>query len=253
MQLAEKKEFIADFTKELKNAKSIILTQYQGLDVISITKLRKQLKEVDSTMMVIKNRLALRAIEESGIESYGSIKEFFKGPVAVIVGNDDPTRAIKIFKDFAAENKLMEFKAAVIMDRFMDSSQVEKLADMPPKEVLIAQTVMMLNAPIQGFYNSLTGILRKFCYAVNDLKDKMEKGEIAAPAPLSEETPAAEQSEEKAAVEQAEVKEEAAQASEEASAEEQVEETSEAKSEEGKAEEKEEDNNTEEEPKKQEE
>lgn len=170
MQLKEKKQFVKGFVEELKNSKSVILTLYQGLGVNSINELRKKLKEADCEMRVVKNRLALRAIEEAGIESYFDIKEFFKGPVAVLLGNEDPSKAIKIFKGYVDENKLMEFKAAIIMDTFMNSSQIEKIADLPSKDVMIAKTVYALNAPIQGLCNSLAGIIKKALYALNDLK-----------------------------------------------------------------------------------
>lgn len=190
MQLAEKKQFVKEFSEEIKNAKSIILTHYQGLDVNNITKLRRKLKDADCTMRVIKNRLALRAIEETGIESYSAIKESFKGPVAILIGNDDPSRAIKIFKEYTDKNKLMEFKVGVIMDNIFDSSQIEKIAGLPSKDVMLTKTVIVLNAPIQGLYNTLSGVIKKLFYALSDLKEKKGEGETKVVEEPAEEAPA---------------------------------------------------------------
>jgi len=185
MQLEEKKQFVKEFKEELKEAKSIILTQYQGLKVNSINELRKKLQNAGCKMQVVKNRLALKSIEEAGIESYSSIRDFFKGPIAVLLGKEDPSQAIKIFKGYADDNKLMEFRAAVIRDNFIDVSQIEKIATLPSREVMLAKTVMTLNAPIQGLCNSLAGVIKKLFYALNDVKIKIEKGEIKVQEPKS--------------------------------------------------------------------
>jgi large subunit ribosomal protein L10 len=189
MQLEQKKQFVKDFSEKLKSSKSLILAYYQGLDVNNITELREKVKEAGCTMQVVKNRLALRAIDESGIESLAQLKEYFKGPVAVLLGENDPSGAIKIFKKYVDDNKLMEFKAAVISDNLFDAEQVAKIADLPSREELIAKTVYVFNAPIQGLCNVLAGIIKKLCYALNDLKEKKESGAIKTAEPATQEAP----------------------------------------------------------------
>ncbi|MFH1414882.1 MAG: 50S ribosomal protein L10 [Elusimicrobiota bacterium] len=184
MLLQGKKEFVKNFAEELKDSKSIVLVGYQGLEVNALTELRHKLKEVNFTMKVVKNRLAIRSVDECDIESYSGIKDFLKGPTALLIGSEeDPADAIKIFKGYAKEKELMDFKAGVISDKLYAADQIARIADLPAKNVLIAQTVMMLNSPIQGLYNSLAGIIKKLCYAINDLKGKIETGEIKQAVP----------------------------------------------------------------------
>jgi hypothetical protein len=122
----------------------------------------------------------LRAIDEVA-GGHAVLKDFFNGPVAVLMADEDPSQAVKIYKKYVDENELIEFKAAVISGNFYDSSRIEKIAGLPSKEVMIAKTVFVLNAPIQGLYNSLSGIIKKFLYALNDLKTKVEKEEESKP------------------------------------------------------------------------
>jgi len=181
MKLEQKKQVVEEFKKEVEASGSLILTSYQGLNVAGITELRRKLKEVNSRMLVIKNRLALRSIEGLGDE-YNELKEYFKGPVAVIVGDEDPSAAVKIFKKYADDNELMDLKAAVISGNYYERDKVIKLASLPSREALLGQVAGMMNAPIQGLYNVLGGVIKSFMYALNDLKSKMESGEIKAPA-----------------------------------------------------------------------
>ncbi len=234
MLLEGKKQFVKEFSGKIKDSKSLILVNYQGISVNNINELRRKLKAVNSRMQIIKNRLALRAIDDSGIESYAVLKDYFNGPVAVIIGDEDPTEAIKIYKEYTDQNKLMEFKVAVISDRLIDSSQIVKVANLPSREVMIAKTVMMLNAPISGFYNSLAGIIKKFCYVLNDLKIKIESGEVKTKGiqveesvpeeKVSDEVPPVQESIEEETVEGESVKDEGKQESTEESTEENTEE-----------------------------
>ena len=187
MQLQEKKQFVQEFKQHLEKFDSFILVNYQGLDVNSSNELRQSLKKSGCVMKIIKNRLAVRAIKEVANEDYTEMLGVFNGPTAVLLAGKEPSEAIKIFKKFAGENKLMEFKAAVIGGNFLEKSNLEKLATLPSREVLLSQVVGLFNTPIQKLYNSLTGILTKIVYALNDLKSKLEKDEVGNVEKVKEE------------------------------------------------------------------
>ncbi len=171
MQLKEKKEFIKNFKEEIKNSESFIITKYQGLDVNTINELRNKLKGIDCRMKVIKNRLAKRVFEEMEISE---VSNSLNGPTAILFGGADPSPAIKIFSEFIKQNKLMKFKAAVISGNFYDGMQIEKLAELPSRDVMLQRVVCIFNAPIQGFYCALSASIGNFINTLNDLKKKRE-------------------------------------------------------------------------------
>ena len=181
MQLEEKKKIVKGFADEVKKAKSLIIVNYQGLKVNSLTELRRQLRQANCKIKVVKNKLAVKSLADFSEECFNDISKTFSGPTAVIIADEDPSRAVKIFKKYSEESPLMEFRAGVICDKFFNKEQIEKLVNLPSRDVLIAMTVNVLNSPIQGFYNTLTEVIRKFYYALNGIKNKIEKSEIEIP------------------------------------------------------------------------
>jgi large subunit ribosomal protein L10 len=213
MRLENKKQFVDSFKKRLEESRSCILTNYQGMAVNDITELRSKLRKSECAMKVVKNRLVRRAIKDIKNEVYDELDSFLKGPTAVLLAGKDPSAAVKIFKEYADKNEFMEFKAGVINDNMVTDEQLMRLADLPSREVMLGKTVNVINAPIQGFYSALSGIIKNFVYALNAVKEKLEE---EGPAPETEkkekESSQADQAEEKeAAGEKPEVEEEASQ------------------------------------------
>ncbi|MBN2407982.1 MAG: 50S ribosomal protein L10 [Elusimicrobia bacterium] len=202
MLLKEKEKFVDELTESLKKAESLIVASYQGLDVNSVTELRRKLKGVNCRMKVIKNRLGKRALKNLNDENYSEFAQYLTGPTAVLMAGSDPTNAVKVFKKYVEENKLMEFKAGIINGMIVTSKQIDILSTLPSREVLIAKAVNVINAPIQGLYNSLSGVITRFLFAVKDLAKKIEKGEIKTKGqekPAEEPVSAAQEKEEEAA------------------------------------------------------
>ncbi|MGM0441091.1 MAG: 50S ribosomal protein L10 [Elusimicrobiota bacterium] len=173
MQKEEKKQFVEEFKEEVGKAESVVLTNYQGLDVNSITELRWKLKESGCVMKVVKNRLARRAFQD--IDEYKDMAKYLSGPTAVLFGTKDPSESIKIYKNFIDEDNEMGFKSAVINDNLLDAESLKKLADLPSRKVLLGQVVRVTNAPVQNLYSGLKNIIQKFLYALNDYKDNLEE------------------------------------------------------------------------------
>ncbi len=175
MLLEEKKQFINEFKENLKESQSCILTNYQGLAVNDITELRSKLRRADSSMKVVKNRLVKRALNDIKDERYEKFDSYLKGPTAVLLAGKDPTAAIKIFKEFSDKNEFMKFKAGMINDNTVTREQLLRLGDLPSKEVMLGKTVNVINAPLQGLYSALSGIIKNLAYALGALKDKIEE------------------------------------------------------------------------------
>src|SRR5699024_7020918 len=106
-----------------------------------------------------------------GLEEFN---EYLVGPNAIAFGFDDPVQAAKITDEFAKKHKNLEIKAGIVDGKIIDIEEIKHLASLPSKEVLVAQALGGLNAPITGFANVLQGTIRNLVYALNAVVEKQE-------------------------------------------------------------------------------
>lgn len=169
--LEMKKANVEEIKEKIENAESIMLVDYRGLNVQQITELREKYREANVDYKVYKNTMLRFAFKDSGLEDFN---EFLVGPSAVAFGYDDPVQAAKITADFAKDNDKLEIKAGIVDGKVIDLDEIKRLASLPPKEVLVAQVVGGLNAPIQGFANVLQGTMRSLVIALNAIAEQQE-------------------------------------------------------------------------------
>lgn len=174
MQLEEKKQIVKEITVLFDDYENLIVTGYQGLSVNSLTAMRSRLRKAGCGMKVVKNRLVVRSLAEMGRDEYAGMEDYFTGPTALIFTSDDPSEAIKIFKEYSESNELMEFKGAVLGSVLFSGRDVARIALLPSREVLLAQTASALNAPIQGLYNALGGIIKRLMYGLKEYAEIKE-------------------------------------------------------------------------------
>lgn len=170
--LQAKTQNIEEIKEKIKNAQSVILVDYRGLNVEQLTDLRSLYREAGVEYKVYKNTMMRFAFKDSGLEEFN---EFLKGPSAVAFGYDDPVQAAKITAEFAKKNDKLEIKAGIVDGNIIDVNGVKSLAELPPREVLIAQALGGLNAPIQGFANVLQGTIRSLAIVLNAIAEEKEK------------------------------------------------------------------------------
>jgi len=146
----EKKQAIVDeLSAKLRGANAFYLTDFTGLNVKSITDLRRRLRNAGVEYLVVKNTLAERALADTELPD---IAQFFRGPTAVVIGPDDPVAPAKILSDFAKENdNKPAVKAGIVEKRAVTPEQVEALAKLPSREALLAQLAGALEAPMAQF------------------------------------------------------------------------------------------------------
>jgi large subunit ribosomal protein L10 len=157
--------------KEFRDAKGIYLADNNKISVAQVTKLRADIRKKGMRFLVVKNSLAKIAAKRSGNES---IENFFKGPTGVFIATADAVAPAKIIRDFQKVNKdLLNIKAALVDGALFDALQVLKLADIPSREVLLAQLLGCLKAPMGNFAGTLGGILTKFVRTLDAVKEKM--------------------------------------------------------------------------------
>jgi len=165
----EKEQKVQELAKKMGSAQSLIFTDYRGLNVAQINKLRDKLREEGIEYQVVKNTLALLASRQAEIEN---LEEILTGPTAVAFGQEDPVAPAKVLSDFSKDNKALEIKGGILSGNLISPERVGQLAKIPPREELLAKAFGSMKAPISGFAFVLAGIPRKFLYCLNAIKEE---------------------------------------------------------------------------------
>jgi len=152
MPTAKKEQKIDELRKKLADAKYLFFTNYAGLTVAEITRLRTELRKDGSTYAVVKNTLFSRA---AGDELAGKLEAFLAGPTGVVFAPADPVAPAKALKAFADEVKALAVKAAYVDGVVLDPKAVSVLAAMPPKPQLQATLLGLFTSPMRGFVGVL--------------------------------------------------------------------------------------------------
>jgi large subunit ribosomal protein L10 len=143
----ERKQAVVDeLNRKLSDANAFYLTDFTGLNVKSITDLRRRLRNAGVEYLVVKNTLAERALANSDLPD---IAEFFRGPTGVVIASGDPVAPAKVLADFAKEHdNKPAMKAGVVERRAVSAAQIDALAKLPPREQLLAQLAGAFEAPM---------------------------------------------------------------------------------------------------------
>lgn len=167
--LQEKKAVVSEISSKFKAAKAMVLADYRGLTVEQDTELRSALRKAGVEYKVIKNTLAKFAADENGLNG---LDQYLNGPTAIALSDKDPVAPAKVLNDFAKKYEKLELKAGVVEGKVIDLDGIKSLAELPPREVLIARVLGGLNAPISGFVNVLNGNIRGLVVALNAIAEK---------------------------------------------------------------------------------
>jgi len=168
----QKEQQVKQISETFEKAKSVIFADYRGLDVEEITELRRKLTEADSTIKVIKNRLAKRAAKESKVEG---LDEHFTGPTAMASSLVDPVLPAKILVEFAKKHQDLEIKVGYMDGGVMDLSTINHLAKLPSRDVLYAKMLGSMNAPVTNLTMALAAIPRQVVQVINAIKETKEQ------------------------------------------------------------------------------
>ncbi|MFH1128278.1 MAG: 50S ribosomal protein L10 [Candidatus Omnitrophota bacterium] len=155
--------------ENLKGSDSFFVLGYSGLSSPDITTLRQSLKGAKSNLFVVKNSVARRALKSSGLEL---IIKAVEGPCGFVFIKEEPVEASKILCNFKKDHDKLQLEGGLLKDKLLDKSGIEALAKLPSKEVLRAQVVGTLNAPISGLVIVLNQVLKKFVICLDQIKQK---------------------------------------------------------------------------------
>lgn len=168
---APKKTQVTKLVAMLKKADSVVAANLSSLRVAAVTKLRADLRQQGGGMMVAKNRLVKRALQEAG---YPSLDSILKGPTALMIGVGDPSTPAKKILELMKENESIVIKGGVLEGVVLDRKGVEFLATMPGRPELLGRLVGSINAPIQKLVFALNQTRSKVVYAIDAYRRQLE-------------------------------------------------------------------------------
>lgn len=167
-QVVKKEQEVNEIGQYMEQSSFTVLTDYRGLDVAEVTELRAKMREAGIKYKVAKNTLIKIAANNLGIND---LDNYLEGPTAVAFSTE-PVELAKILVDFAKKHNDLEIKSGLLDKKLVSVDDIQNLAKLPPREVLLAQVVGAMQSPMYGFAGSLAGLLRKFVYALDQVKEQ---------------------------------------------------------------------------------
>ena len=169
MKRNEKEKLVTELTEKLRGAKALYYTDFTGLNVKRMTDLRRRLRKAGVEYVVIKNTLALRAVNDSGL-----VGAKLKGPTGLVVGKD-PVAAAKVLTEFAKENDQRPgIKGGLLEGRALEAGQFKRLATLPSREQMLADLGAGLQSPLAAFAGAMNGLMYMVVGALEALKTQRE-------------------------------------------------------------------------------
>ena len=169
MARPEKEAVVKELTDKFSSAKSLVITDYLGLNVAEMTELRSKLREAGVEFKVVKNTLATIAANDVEMEE---MTEYFSGPTAIAFGEDDAVSPAKVLVEFAKDHEVLEIKAGLLNGEIISKEKVESLAEIPSREELLAKAFAGMKAPLTGLVNVLQGNIRGLVQVLNQIKEE---------------------------------------------------------------------------------
>ena len=167
----QKKELLELYRDILKDNPNYILVNTDGVSMSEITELKKELRETDAQFHILKNTLFRIAAGEN--EQPTKIQELTQA-TGIIVAGDDIAAAAKALKNIQTDHEVMETRYGVVFGDVAEPETIKELADIPPREVLLAKLAGSLNAPLSGFAQVISGNVRDFVYALSEIQKTKE-------------------------------------------------------------------------------
>jgi large subunit ribosomal protein L10 len=165
----QKREVVEGISAKMKAAKAMVFTDYRGLTVEQDTELRSALRKAGVEYKVVKNTLTRFAANENGLDG---LDTYLNGPTAMASSETDPVAPAKVLSEYAKKYNKLELKVGVVEGKIIDQSGIKALAELPPREVLIARVLGGINAPISGLVNVLNGNIRGLVVALNAIAEQ---------------------------------------------------------------------------------
>lgn len=173
MNKEQKTVAVGELHEKLVGAKAFYLTDFSGMNVKQITAFRTRLRAQGVEYVVVKNTLAQRALADLELPDIGSS---FSGPTGVVIGRNDAVAAAKVITDFAREyDNKPKVKLGIVERKEVGPDQIKQLAELPPREVLLAQLAGGLQAPMSRLAGGMQSLMAGLARAVDALRQQREE------------------------------------------------------------------------------
>ncbi len=184
----EKVAVVQDIKERLEDSQGVLLTEYRGLSVSELAKLRTKLAEFDGEYRVYKNTLVRIATKSIGS---AELDEMLNGPTALAFVKEDIAQIAKALKDFSKTNPALILKGGILSGRVLSSDDANKIANLEPRSVMLAKLAGLFQAPVQQFAGLLQAPMQQFAGLLKALIDTLPAGDLSqSKAPDSADTSA---------------------------------------------------------------
>ena len=172
LNLDDKKAIVADVHETASNALSLVIADARGVNVGDLNALRKQAREANVDLRVVKNSLAKRAFEDT---EFACVEQALVGPSLFGFSLEDPGAAARLFKDFAKANDKFEVKALAINGQMLAREQLDVLAKLPTLEEALGQLASVMIAPVTKLVRTFNEVPTKVTRVVAAVRDKKKE------------------------------------------------------------------------------
>jgi len=167
----QKSDLVEHYRQDMATAPHAFLVDYKGISVPQVTALRAKIRDNGGHYLVVKNTLALLAIEGGPMEQ---LKELFDGPVAVAFSHDDAVGLAKALAESAKAIPAIEVRGGLVNGQQVAGEQLQEIASLPSREELIAKLLYLLQSPITRFARVLSAIPRQFVVVLDQVRQQKE-------------------------------------------------------------------------------
>lgn len=172
-----KDRMIGEILSDLKGRPNFFITNFMGSSVSDLESVRKSLRPAKGTFFIVKNSMMNVVLDQLKMED---VKPLIDGGVGISLSGEDFIATSKVLVNFEKTHEKFKIKGAVIDGKIIAVDKIKEMASLPTKDVLLAQVVRGIKAPITGFVSVLGGVLRKFVYVVDAVKVSKEKAPAEA-------------------------------------------------------------------------
>lgn len=170
----KKVEMLKNLKEKLEKSEAVFITTFKGLKVSEVNEIRKLIREAGGEYRVFKNTLIRISTENS---AFSPVMDYVDGPTALVFSYKDPVEVAKILKNFVKTHPSLELRGLVFKGKGYDAKAIDELVKLPPKEILIAQLLGTIQAPLSNFVGVFSALMRQFLYVLKAIEEKKGKEE----------------------------------------------------------------------------
>jgi large subunit ribosomal protein L10 len=182
MNRVEKASAISELGEGIGQATNAFVISFKGITVPQVTELRRQIRDTNSTYIVVKNTLALIAVKDSPLTA---LKDQFSGPTAVAFNRTDAVALAKALTKFAKDVPSITFKGAMLNGQIVAADQIQAIANLPSREELISKLLFLMLWPIRGLATVLQANIRNLAVVIGQIAEQRGGSAEAAPAEVA--------------------------------------------------------------------